>query len=279
MKVKKRYHAETVVVGHDLRAVLYAYLHEAIYIHNVTRPPFRFDFVDPAHDLSFLDLENVSTLLRSDKGTRVVGVSCLNLWHELLFRMALNGQVPFSGSPVKLRLRDNNSLRVILKETKSFDIHYENLVLFDEANIFGLGAPVSVEHRDVLIYDWYDVNAGAIHDYDMLESADKLANEIYFYTSPRICGNTSERKDLVTVSAASREELFSIECSDLYTRLKTRQMMTDAGIRAYAGAKPKLTLRRRQIVHRPVFRYEFDSEHIVYSNLQVEDILNGCFNG
>jgi len=268
---------EKLVIGSNLASAIYAYMQNATYIQNTIDEPFQFSYLNPEHNLDFLNMENKEQVLQTPAGTRAVGLSRATVWQDLLFYLSMEGKTPFGGQSTRLRLKDD-VLRVVLKEIKTFDIKYGELFVFDDENVFGIGNPDSRVPITCDVYDWYDVKQGAIHAYDLMETPDDLVKEVYFYKSPRICGNTNGRKDLVTVSHLEPKDLHEIESSDLYTRLKTVSLMKSHGIHGDNGTKPKLSLNKREIKFKFDLNYETELDNVRFMKSTEEEMFDGHFD-
>ena len=271
------YEYKDLVVGATLESLMLAYFLDAAYIQNDQCAPFLFDYVAPSLELGALDIENRVVPLHTNRGVLEVGRSKYDIWEELMFKMSIAGQVPIGGTPVKLRLKDD-VLRVVIKEAHYLDFRYEKLFLCDDKQIFGMPPPLS-ESTSYLVYDWFDVNEGCIHEYDRFTTDDALVTTINFYASPRIDGNDGSRKDLVATSVLNnREKLFQMDYSDLYSRIKTTKLMYAQGIRGDNGTPPKITLNKRDVREVRTPQYEFEEENIKYVGLSLDKILEGSFD-
>jgi len=271
------YECKTLVVGATLESLILAYFLDAAYIQNDDRPPFLFDFVEPSLRLSPLGIENKCTTLRTNRGNLDVGRSKYDIWEELMFKMSVDGQIPIAGLPIKLRLKDN-TLRAVIKEAHYVDFKYEKLFLCDDKQIFGMPPPLS-ESTSYLAHDWFDVNEGCVHEYDMFITDDALAATINFYASPRIDGNDGSRKDLVVTSVLdTQDKLFQMEYSDLYSRIKTTKIMQAQGIRGDNGTPPKIALNKRDVWEIRTPQYEFEEENIKYVGSSLDNIIEGTFD-
>ena len=272
------YECDNLVVGNSLESVIAAYLLDATYIQNIASRPFVFDYFSPSVDLEFLGMQNVLQERITSTSQQEVGLSKARAWEELMYQLSLNGALPFSNEKVKLRLKENR-LRAVLKETRVFEFRYENLFLFDDENIFGLPSPLQKKVGSCTIYDWFDVHQGCTHKYDVIETGEDLVNQINFYPSPRIDGNDGSLKDLVATSfVAGKEQLFEIEYSDLYSRLKIIKLLKDNHIFGEKNTPPKIELNRRDVVYHMDVEYEFEEDNIHFLTLAMEDIEQGKFD-
>ena len=272
------YECDNLVVGNSLESVIAAYLLGATYIQNIASRPFVFDYFSPSVDLEFLGMQNILQERITSTSQQEVGLSKARAWEELMYQLSLSGALPFSNEKVKLRLKENR-LRAVLKETRVFEFRYENLFLFDDENIFGLPSPLQKKVGSCTIYDWFDVHQGCTHKYDVIETGEDLVNQINFYPSPRIDGNDGSLKDLVATSfVAGKEQLFEIEYSDLYSRLKIIKLLKDNHIFGEKNTPPKIELNRRDVVYHMDVEYEFEEDNIHFLTLAMEDIEQGKFD-
>jgi len=266
---------KTIVIGGDLAAAAYAYLYDGLLIQNHLERPFAFEFFQPSQHIPLTGFKNKSKhLVTADSKNREIGSYKGEMWDHILFQLSIQGQVPFHGEGVKIRLKEG-LLHVVVGETKLFKYTYDNLYIFNPTNITGLGPPASEKTASCEVYDWFDVNQGALHPYDLLEDPSPLVREIYFYPSSRIDGNVNNRKDLVSKSVMEVEDLFNIEYSDLYVRFKIQHTMKEHQIFGEKGGPVKLTHRKREVKHNKVSYYNFEDTRVKFLNIKEENILEG----
>jgi hypothetical protein len=121
------------------------------------------------------------------------------------------------------------------------------------------------------VLDWFEVNLGATHDIDHIETKDHFIKDIFFYQSNRASVQSS-RKDLVAISyLTSKEAKYEYQYSDTYARFKVLELMKEAGIRGtkngknpnyperssepYKWLSPKIELMEREITPLPMPKY------------------------
>jgi len=272
------YSIPTVVIGSNLASLMFAYIQNATYIQNTIAAPYPFDYFAPTLNLEFLDISNTTAFITSHDGPQEVGLSRLEVWNKLLFKIALEGRVPFYGESVNIRIK-NNTLVVVREGTTRFYLEFENLFLFDDEGIFGLSGTKTKTLETCKVVDWYDVNEGAIHPLDIIETGDEFVSKINFYPSQRIDGNAKECKDLASVSYMSADKLFDIEYSDLYSRLKTVHVLKENQIFGDKGSAPKITLNKRDVKYFYKMEYEVDHPHIEFLSVGEKEILDGQLYG
>lgn len=180
---------------------------------------------------------------------------------DITFELALRGQHPFNSNLSAVRVdSDNRSINAITKDGSKIVIKYKKLRIFDTDSISGLPLSCQQEVDKYRVYDWFDVRSGMKHEHDSLEdSQSSFVKKIHFYISQRIDGNKTY-KDLIAESELEKEELHNPDYSDSISRLKTINMMKEAGIRGTSnGGKQflpiKLELYKREVI--PVKRLEY----------------------
>ena len=107
---------DTIVIGSSLSAVLCAFNNKYPIFFAEERRPFRFDYLEPALDLSCLKIPGAAKSLTMAEGKKKVGVTKELLWERLLFLLSLHPnplhnpalntpptiQHPFSGTPFSI---------------------------------------------------------------------------------------------------------------------------------------------------------------------------------
>jgi len=219
---------DTIVVGSSLEAVAYAFNND--YPVFFTRPerPFRFDYLEPALDLSCLKIESCEKSLKTFGEDKKIGVPKELLWERLLFLLSLKGNAPLANFCTSMRW-DGNVL------TCSSDYNRILSVSFNMCYFFGdEGCQKLVEYKksenNFLVYDWIAFNSGGKHDVDFMETEDKFVSKIWFYPSDRIDGNTAI-KDACTISLLNEEQTLNFDYSETMARFKTIFEMEKRGMK------------------------------------------------
>ena len=91
---------DTIVIGSSLSAVLYAFNNKFPIFFAEERRPFRFDYLEPALDLSCLKIPGAAKSLTTFGGEKNIGVTKELLWERLLFLLSLDGNAPLSISAI-----------------------------------------------------------------------------------------------------------------------------------------------------------------------------------
>ena len=87
-----------------------------------------------------------------------------------------------------------------------------------------------VAHHDYVCYDWIAFNRGGKHDVDYIKLDDAFVNEVWFYPSDRIDGNTPV-KDACVVSRIKEEDILDFDFSETMARFKLISEMETRGMK------------------------------------------------
>jgi hypothetical protein len=219
---------DNVVIGSSLKAVLFAFNNRFPLIHADEQRPFRFDYLESNLDLSSIKLENQETVLKAFKGDKVIGVSKEILWERLLFFLSLDGKNPFSNLCKNMRLGDN-TIVCSNEYSKIAEINFNTCYYFGDPKCFGLREKV-VAKQNYICYDWIAFNRGGKHDVDYIKLEDNFVNEVWFYSSDRIDGNTPV-KDACVVSRIKEEDILDFDFSETMARFKLISEMETRGMK------------------------------------------------
>ena len=282
------YDVDNLVIGNGLNAVLFAYLNNYTLINNELRIPFRFDFFAHTDNLSSLIIPEEKISLQGKEGEINFGVSKVDTYKHLLFVLSLTGLNPLSDKVVSIRLDDNNTLRVVT-ERSQIGFKYEQLFIFDDANIHGLPDKIdSVNEGLYKVLDWIKMKSCTTHPYEYFETSDDFVNEVFFYCTERCDGYHPERKDAVAVSYLTEKQLQDSNYSDTYVKFKVLDIMKAAGIRGARNGRDmldktkykyyalKIESERRETISLQINLYE-DTKSIEFVHDSEEDIINKYF--
>lgn len=207
---------DKLIVGSTLEALIYSYLNNIPFVCSQLSPPHRFDYFDSEDNLSVFGVENK------------LGIPQFELWEKLFFYLSVGGLCPLVDKAISLRISDN-TLKASTANARMAKIHFNELIIFDDKNVFGLGV-YKVENKKFKVYDWFDVRSGMKHAHSRLEDTTDFVNHIIFYSSDRVEGEHNF-KDAVAVSYLTKEQLDDFQFSDINARFKTLYIMKEAGIR------------------------------------------------
>ena len=232
-----------VVIGSSLRALLYSYNNNLPIFFTKPDRPFRFEYFDPAIDLSFIGIcPEIKEILTFGE-PKLVGIPKSILWETLMFSLSIDGLCPLSN--LCHSLRANDGIIVCSNEySKIAQFSFDECVFFGNDGVLGIAQEKEVINKNYICYDWIAINKGGKITQDYMEVGDSLVHHVWFYSSDRIDGNTGI-KDACVVSYLSEEQLANFDYSPTMTRFKLVSEMEKRGLKGpHAGGytttgKPK----------------------------------------
>jgi hypothetical protein len=219
---------EQIVVGSSLRAILFASLRGLPLFFSTVEKPFEFDYFDPSVDLSSVRLNNSKIHWNTPKNVFYTGQNKIALWEHLLFVLGLKGLVPFSDMCSSIRLEEN-VLTGYSEYAKLRSVEFDRCYYFDEHATYNL-LPFESKPNTYHVYDHFSFIRGGKHNLDLIESDERFCNKIWFYQTPRICGNTPV-KDACVLSILSEDQIDDFDFSETIVRLTMIKKMKDLGLR------------------------------------------------
>ena len=240
------FYFDKINIGGSLTALLHSFVTNTPILIDKPHFPFELDFCPPEWDLTFLGFPNT------------MPVNKLHLWERLSFLMSMAGMVIFPNNIENVRTT-GHSITVVTTDKQRINIKYKELLAFDE------------DREDFyLVYDWFFVKTGAVHELEVLMNGDGFCSQVIFHptTRPNL---RKEIKDICVVSKIPYEEVDNIDYSPIYVRLKTLKMMQEAGIRGKINGykkdgSPKCLSPR--IEH--AFR---ETTAVIHNHFRIEDLL------
>jgi hypothetical protein len=228
---------DKLVIGSTLEALAYCFLNNIPLVCSKLSPPFRFEHFNDEDDLSIFGVKNTFRTIKTNFSEATIGINKLWLWERLFFYLSVSGLIPLVDKAISLRI-SGNTIKAPTASARMAKIHFNELIIFDDENVYGLGIP-KIESKIYKVYDWFDVRSGMKHDYDRIEDSTDFVNHIIFYPSDRVNGEHNF-KDGVAVSYLTEEMLTSFEYSDISARFKTLYMMKQEGIRGARNGRDML---------------------------------------
>ena len=222
------YDKETIVIGGDLRTLLYAYSNELPVIYANPQRPFQFDEIQH-ENLSILGLEPTRPHKQSE------------LWARVNFFLGLSGLLPMGANATNLRITENQ-LSITTKYSKNVKFNFNRLVVINDNKIFGLPELRKETREKNRVIDWVNVRSGCSHNILHLSSDRDFVREVIFYPTDR--SDNRSLKDLVTISYLTDEELDDFNFSDTIVKFKVTKMMKEAGIRGARNGRDVLNPQR-----------------------------------
>jgi len=204
---------DKLVIGSDLSALSYAYVSKIPLIYLKLSKPFKYDEEDEW------------------KQKR-------ELWNKLCFLLSINKFIPLSNKIINLRIEENE-IKCITKDSLLVIIKFNQLYIFDDHKLEGLPNPIGKTNNYLHVLDYFNVSMGCNHEYNYLVDSDEFVKKIIFYKSKRIPKTfiNNKTKDCISISKIKDTDILLDEYSQNYARLKTKKMMSDAGIKGVYDKK------------------------------------------
>jgi hypothetical protein len=224
-----KYEHTEIVVGSSLSALLFACSNGHPILFTEPQKPFRFDYFTPEVDLSCLKIPAAQKSLTTFKGKKQLGIQKEILWERLLFLLSLDGGAPLSNLCSSIRCSEN---KIICSNeySKIAEIEFDVCHYFYDKNAFGFAEEKEVDTDKYICYDWVAFNRGGKHNIDYIETGDNLANQIWFYPSDRIDGDTPV-KDACIISTLDAKQVEHFDYSETMARFKLEHEMTSRGMK------------------------------------------------
>ena len=259
---KHVYFYDTVVIGGNLPAFLYAYTNSFPIVFVDAKPPFEFDEVD---ELDFEGLGLRYSYNESGVYSKRYGGKKkrhLRLWERIGFLLGVAGLMPLSNFAESIRIQDNQ-LKIATERQRTAKINFNKLVIFDDKKASGLPNIRERKKSKNRVIDWFNVRSGCNHDVDSLTDDSDFVNKIIFYPTKR--SENRNLKDLYVESYLTDEQLKDFDYSETMARFKILKMMKAAGMRGERnGRNPKYP--ERSSVPYKYYAIKIEpSERVVYS--------------
>ena len=216
-------------------AVLYAFNNNCPIFFTKAQRPFRFDYLEPGQDLTFLKAPSrPPKSLTTFEEEKLIGIPKSVLWERLLFLLSLDGKAPLSN--LCHTMRYNGDTLVCSNEySKIFELKFNECLYFGDQLATGLATEKSLDETTYICYDYIAFNKGGKHEIDHIRTNDDFVSEIWFYSSDRIDGNTPVR-DACAVSTLTEQQLLDFDHSETMARFKTIHEMESRGMKGqFAG--------------------------------------------
>ena len=250
------YKWDEVVIGGNLNAFFYAREKSCHILPNTLDSPFAYD--------------KTSAVIH-------LGLNDLDVWQRLSYSLAMDGLNPLAGKIKSIKVNQDEKVVTVNVGTPALiKISYEKLRIFDFEWVFGLSNREEIENFRVL--DWFDVRSGMKHDLNTIEDTDvDFVKKIHFYLSERIDGN-KDKKDLIAESLLTKEQINDLDYSESISRLKTINMMKEAGITGKKNGLGrhlpiKIELWKREV--KPIKSIQpMEENDIIVDNRSIQELVN-----
>ena len=219
-----------IVVGSSLSATMFAFNNNYPLLFTQPARPFRFDYLPPGLDLSFLKIPLSSTDLTTFGEKKNVGIAKEVLWERLIFLLSLDSKIPLSNLPSSAREDSNGQITFFNDYSKIAKIKFNTCYYFGDKGTHGLVKEKTLASKKYICYDWVAFNRGGKHDIDYIKTDDDLVKEVWFYPSDRIDGTTLV-KDACVVSKLTEEQIGDFDYSETMARFKLMHEMELRGMK------------------------------------------------
>lgn len=220
---------KNIVVGSSIDALLFAFKNHYPIVYTTPRRPFRFDYLPSEIELSCLKIPFEEKILTTFEAGKSVGIPKQILWERILFLLSLDGLVPLSSLCHTLRCNDSKIV-CSTEYNKIAEINFGTCHYFGDDNSFGFVTQKSLATDEYLCYDWVAFNRGGKHSIDYFQTPDSMVNEVWFYSSDRIDGDTPV-KDACVVSILTEPQLLDFDYSETMVRFKLIHEMESRGMK------------------------------------------------
>jgi hypothetical protein len=220
---------KNIVVGSDLRAMLFAFVNRYPIFYTDPRIPHRFNFLDLNFNIDFLHIDNSIRICKSFESDFEFGEREVLLWEKLNFLLSMEGLVPLSNMCDTIRYNDN-TLVCSSEYSKLCEIKFDKCYYFGDNKTYKLVTKRRIRNARYRVMDRISFHRGGKHPIDYVETSDNFVRKVWFYPSDRICGNTGV-KDACVFSVLTDEQLNHSDYTQTMTAFKLVDLMKKNGLR------------------------------------------------
>ncbi len=150
-------------------------------------------------------------------------------WASLSYELFNLGLDPFTNRIKTVRVdSDNKTIRVLTSEESAYNLHYDDLFVFDLANVYGLESYFSVTKERYRVVDWFDARGISTLTQKIINTGDNFVRIIKFFNSCRVDGD-HPYQDLLCESFLTEDQLKNPEYTDTMARFKTISILKSMG--------------------------------------------------
>jgi len=222
-------HHDEIVIGGNLKALMFAYVHQLPLYFTRAQVPFRFDYFDPQLTLKNIGIPTDNQIMTTPTSSFEVGIRKELLWERLAFLLSLDGLLPLGNLCDTIRY-DETKIVCSSEYAKIHELDFDKCHYFGDPNTFGISIEEGAEDGAYTCYDYIAFHKGGKHEIDYLSTNDDFVGEIWFYSSDRIDGNTGV-KDACVVSTLTKSQLNDPDYSEIIARFKMEKTLYDNGMR------------------------------------------------
>lgn len=274
------YEHENIVVGSSLIAVMFAFENGYPMVFTEAQRPFRFDFLEPGIAYENLKVPDNKTTITTFQGDVELGTPKYLLWERLMFLLSMDSKVPLSNLCHTIR-NEEQSVSCFNEYSKIAELRYDKCHYFGDGNAYGFVSKKDLAEKNYICYDWVAFNSGGKHEIDYIKTDDNFVNEVWFYPSDRIDGNTAV-KDACVVSLMTESDILDFNYSETMARFKLTHEMEQRGMKGKfngygPNGKPKHYKFRTSSIartkHQQANSIEPQSQHVEIPQFSEKDML------
>jgi len=214
------YELDEVIVGNNLAAVFYAYINNCPIIFKNSDFPFFYERFTKDFPLDKIFLTNEITKIKTATGELIKGSKKESIFNRLLFVLSISGLVPISDKIEKIRIEDDNFLKITTTRARLVTIKYKKLRIFNPEIVTGL-KDLKTKENKTLIHDFLKLRI-ADHDVELIDVGDDFIDKIYFMGK--------RKKEVLVTSTLWKNQLHDFDFSIVPLKYKLIKILEYNGI-------------------------------------------------
>ena len=222
MRKRHHYKVDTLVIGTDLAALIYAYLNNYTFIFKEIVEPTPFEFLPLDFPMDLFNHDNIEIEMISLDGKINLGTPKIELWNRLIFVMSSAGLLPFGIKETAIREEED----VVLIKTKSRNYYYEVGEVIKVKNTF---------HK-YNVFDWISVRSCGDNHLQYVSTDDSFVSELFFYPSERH-GTKQNDNDILVISSLTETQLELFDYGETMSRIRVKVLLHELGIKGPRNGK------------------------------------------
>lgn len=273
-----------LVIGCSLESLIYSYYTGTPFLYCHKDIPHQFDFLEQENDLNRFLIKFKKTQLWFGEKYKFSKPPKNMIWDRLFFVLNLQGLSLSPGECASINITEN-TIKAYTSTGRMMKFEFDELLIFDDKEVFGIPEPAKNTQNIYKIYDWFNVNSCSKHNLNYIETEEQFIKEIIFYTSIRSAVLIPSRKDIVAISYVNENDLYTYEWSDVAAKFKILHLMKENGIKGPKNGqdinKPERTIRhaikisstKRDIVLMTKPNIYEDMNNIKFNNSSYSELL------
>ena len=197
----------------------------------------KIDAIRTALERKIYILRNCDPHMHSYEPSSTADSSLEEEWANLSYKLFSAGLDPFTNRIKTIRVDlDSKTIRVLTSEESAYSLRYDDLFVFDIANVYGFEDYTSVTKERYRVVDWFDARGISAVPHESINTGDNFVKTIEFFNSRRVDGE-HPYQDLLCESFLTEDQLKNPEYTDTMARFKTTSILKSMG---YEQANLKL---------------------------------------